>query len=185
MANGAYNFYKELPAWAKGVVVVGVGVVAYIVGRKVYIGIKNAVKKGEEGKTVKETQDELKALLSSGMRKSYPDSQYRAWADQIENQFDGCDWKQNIFDMSDPLLGWAGMFSGSGQVVAGIFNKLKNNADFLALVNAYGVRTYDQCGIWTGNVTGNLYKAINDELDKGEKDALNKKLAKNGITYTI
>jgi hypothetical protein len=180
-----YSFYKDLPSWAKGVFVIGVGLVGYIVLNKVYKGIKGVADKSKEGKTTRDIQQELKDLQNQGVRKNFADSQYKAWADIIEQQFDGCDFKQNVFDMSDPLLGWAGSFSGSGKLVAGIFNQLKNNTDFAALVAAYGVRTYDQCGIWTGNVTGNLYKAISDELDEGERRELNKKLATKGITYKV
>ena len=180
-----YNFYKDLPSWAKGVVVVGVGVVGYIVISKVYKGIKKAADKSKESKTTKDITQELRDLQSQGIRKSFTDSQYKAWADIIQQQFDGCDFKQNVFDMSDPLFGWAGTFSGSGKLVAGIFNQLKNNTDFAALVSAYGVRTYDQCGLWTGNVTGNIYKAIADELDEGERKELNKKLASKAITYRV
>jgi len=180
-----YNFYKDLPSWAKGVFVIGVGVVAYIVLSKVYKGIKVAAEKAKDSKTTKDIDQELKDLQIQGFKKSFANSQYKAWADVIQQQFDGCDSKQNVFDMSDPLFGWAGTFSGSGKLVAGIFNQLKNNTDFAALVAAYGVRTYDQCGLWTGNVTGNIYKAFADELDEGERRELNKKLATKGITYKI
>ena len=182
MKNAVYEYYKELPSWAKGAIVVGGAVVIYLTATRIIRSIKNAKNQKDERKTQAEVKSELAELQKQGVKKSYPDSQYNAWADKIEKQFDGVDWKQNWFDKDVPIIG---QWSGSGKSVAEIFKQLKNNADFLALVSAYGIRTYDQAGIFTGDFTGNLYQAIQDELDKGEIDALNAVLKKKGITYQV
>lgn len=182
MQDKVYNFYKELPPWAKGVIVVGGAAVVYFTATRIFRNIKNARNKRDAKKTQSEVKSELAQLQQQGIKKSYPDSQYNAWADKIEKQFDGIDWKQNWFDKDVPIIG---QWSGSGKSVAEIFKQLKNNADLLALVAAYGVRTYDQAGVFTGDFTGNLYQAIQDELDKGEIDALNALLKKKGITYQV
>jgi hypothetical protein len=52
-------------------------------------------------------------------------------------------------------------------------------------MSSYGTKTYDQCGVWTGDFTGTLGAAITNELDAGEIRALNQILANNGITYKI
>jgi hypothetical protein len=97
-----------------------------------------------------------------------------AWADSIQKQFDGC-------DMS---VGAGGaVLTSSGQVLNDICIKLQNDADFLKLVAAYGVRTYDQCGYFTGDFTGSLYQAVTDELSTSEVDAINKVLVKHNVTY--
>lgn len=36
MEKGFYKYYTELPPWAKGVVIVGAGLVVYMVGSKLY-----------------------------------------------------------------------------------------------------------------------------------------------------
>lgn len=182
MQDKVYNFYKELPPWAKGVIVVGGAAVVYFTATRIFRNIKNARNKRDAKKTQSEVKSELAQLQQQGIKKSYPDSQYNAWADKIEKQFDGIDWKQNWFDKDVPIIG---QWSGSGKSVAEIFKQLKNNVDLLALVAAYGVRTYDQAGVFTGDFTGNLYQAIQDELDKGEIDALNALLKKKGITYQV
>ena len=182
MQDKVYNFYKELPPWAKGVIVVGGAAVVYFTATRIFRNIKNARNKRDAKKTQSEVKSELAQLQQQGIKKSYPDSQYNAWADKIEKQFDGIDWKQNWFDKDVPIIG---QWSGSGKSVAEIFKQLKNNTDLLALVAAYGVRTYDQAGVFTGDFTGNLYQAIQDELDKGEIDALNALLKKKGITYQV
>jgi len=66
-------------------------------------------------------------------------------------------------------------------------NKVKSNADFDALVTAFGTRTLN-CG--TGNpfcsdFTGNLTDCLNDELDSSELQEVNSILQKNGVTKTI
>ena len=182
MQDKVYNFQKELPPWAKGVIVVGGAAVVYFTATRIFRNIKNARNKRDAKKTQSEVKSELAQLQQQGIKKSYPDSQYNAWADKIEKQFDGIDWKQNWFDKDVPIIG---QWSGSGKSVAEIFKQLKNNTDLLALVAAYGVRTYDQAGVFTGDFTGNLYQAIQDELDKGEIDALNALLKKKGITYQV
>jgi hypothetical protein len=182
MKNAVYQYYKELPSWAKGFIVLFGAAVTYITAARIIKSIKNAKNRKDERKTQSEVKSELNQLQSQGIKKSYPDSQYNAWADKIEKQFDGIDWKQNWFDKDVPIIG---QWSGSGKSVAEVFKQLKNNVDFLALVSAYGIRTYDQAGIFTGDFTGNLYQAIQDELDKGEIDALNAVLKKKGITYQV
>lgn len=182
MNNSVYQYYKELPSWAKGVIVVGGAAVVYLTATRIIRSIKNVGRQKDARKTQSEVKSELSDLVKQGVKKSFPDSQYNAWADKIEKQFDGVDWKQNWFDKDVPIIG---QWSGSGKSVAEIFKQLKNNADFLALVSAYGIRTYDQAGVWTGDFTGNLYQAIQDELDKGEIDALNALLKKKSITYQV
>lgn len=183
----ALKIWSDLPQWAKGVIAVGGIAIAYFTVRGVIKLVKDAKENKNAKKTQQEFQDDIKNLQQQGITPSFQPSQYRGWADIIETQFSGCDWKNNVFDMSDPLLGWAGTYSQSGQIVASIFQQLKNDADFASLVTAYGNRTYDQCGTWpfAGDFTGNLFGAISDELDQGERDGLNSKLRSKGITYTV
>lgn len=177
MSNKAYGYWHDLPPWAKGVTaIVGIGVVVYSAAliRK---GIKQAVDTGKEAKSVKDANSDLAALKSSGMKQSYQDGQYTAWADKIEVQFSGCD-----FSIATGLPG--NSLTGSGQTLMAIIKLLKNDVDFLKLVSAYGVRKYDQCGTWpfSGTFTGSLFQAVSDELDSTEVKQINDQLQKQGIS---
>jgi hypothetical protein len=181
------SLYKELPPWARGVIAVGGLAVVYFTARAIINKIKENQSLKDAKKTQQEFQDDLSDLKKRGVNPTFPASQYQGWADQIEKQFSGCDFQQNVFDMSDPLFFWAGTYSGSGKNLVSILKNFKNDADFASLVTAYKVRTYDQCGTWpfAGDFTGNLFAAISDELDQGEKDGINSMLAKQGITYRV
>ena len=185
--NKALEIWNGLPPWAKGVVAVGGLAAAYFAARGVINSIKRRIDTANSKRTQREFQDDLRRLASQGIRPTFLESQYRGWADQIEKQFSGCDFKENIFDMTDPLLVWAGGYSGSGKLFVSITKNLRNDADFAALVTAYGVRTYDQCGIWpfADTFTGNLFSAIVDELDQGERNGINTYLESKGITYRV
>ena len=188
--NRGLEIWNGLPPWAKGVVAVGGLAVVYFGGRSIYKVIKSKIESANARKTKVEFQDDLARLARKGIKPTYLQSQYLGWADQIQAQFSGCDFKQNVFDMSDPLLGWAGTYSGSGKLFVTIAKSLRNDADFAALVISYGVRTYPQCGSifgfnLMGEVTENLFGAIVDELDQGERDGINKFLESKGITYRV
>ena len=51
MQDKVYNFYKELPPWAKGVIVVGGAAVVYFTATRIFRNIKNARNK-RDAKTV-------------------------------------------------------------------------------------------------------------------------------------
>lgn len=170
----SYQFYEGLPSWGKAIVVIGGGGIAWF-------GIINParkliIKKLDETKaqqTVNKFSSDVSSLSKQGIRPSYSDAQYKAWADKISSQFDGCDFSVAIL----------GGYSTSGQTVVDVLKLLKNDADFAKLVTAYGVRTYDQCGPFTGNFTGDLFHAVSDELRDYEIQGLNNQLQLQKINY--
>lgn len=179
MSTQAFTYWKSLPPWAKGVTaIVSVGVVVYSAAliRK---GIKKAVDTGKEAKAVKDAQNDLSVLQKQGQHQSYQNGQYTAWADKIEVQFSGCDYSVGASSI--------GVLTDSGKVLMDIVKQLKNDVDFLKLISAYNVRTYDQCGLWpfAGNFTGSLYQAVSDELNESEIKIINDQLSKQGITKSF
>jgi len=166
MANKVYDYYKDLPSWAKGVTIVGGLAIAYIIGNRIYKGIKASSEYKGQKETLNQQEAEIKNLQQTGMRLSYPPSQYKAWADAIASAFAGC----------DPL-------GNSLGAIAEPINKMKNNLDFLKLQTSFAIREYDQCGWGTGNFKNNLQSAVNDELTQKEINFLNKVLRDKGITY--
>jgi hypothetical protein len=164
--NKAVEVFKELPSWAKGVVVIGVLGIGYIIYNRIYKSIKERGKTEFQRETQREQENEVRNLENTGMRKTFPSSQYKAWADTIASEFDGC----------DPL----GTSLGA---VANAVNPLKNDLDFLSLSTAFGIRTYDKCGWGTGDFTGNLSQAVNLELTVKERTFINNILTQKGISY--
>ena len=83
-------------------------------------------------------------------------------------------------------MGAVSFWSTSGFKVAKIFAELKNDFDYLSLTTAWGIRTYDACGWFTGDVKDvDLAKAISDELTAREISNLNQILSKKGIKYKV
>jgi hypothetical protein len=178
--NKALEVWNGLPTWAKGVIAVGGVAILYFTGRSIWRAVKGKKEQTNAREVVRTQGQELTAEQRKGIKQSFPDSQYKAWADRLQNQYDGIDWKNNVFDYDVPVIG---QWSGSGKVTSQIVSQLKNDVDFLKLSQAWGVRTYDQAGLLTGDVTGTLSYCVNDELDNGEVAALNKMLSKQGIKY--
>jgi len=112
------------------------------------------------------TGAEVNKELTEAIKKSplsYPLSQYKIGADIL---------KTAMFDVGT-----------DEDSIFRTFNYLKNNADFLALVTAFGIRPKYEFGINVGN--WNLGQWLQDELSSGELLKLNQLLVSKGITYTI
>ena len=185
--NKIYQVYSELPSWAKGLVVVGGLAIVYFTAKSILKRVQQQASQKTAQETINTQKEEVKVLQEQGMQQTYRDSQYKTWADQIQKQFDGCDgsWGRTLLSFTPPTWLFNTNWSNSGAMVANIFDKLKNDVDYLKLTTSYGIRTYDQCGLMTGDFTGNLQQAIDDELDEQERATLNKFLASKGITYKV
>ena len=181
------KYWDGLPNWSKGIIAVG-GLAAVYFGVRGFINkIKSDASKADVIATQKDQEHELQHNIDNGVSPTFPMSQFKQWADELQNQFDGCDVTFRApFDptLFEPVLS---NWSGSGAKLATIVLEFKNDSDFLALSTAWGPsRTYDQCG-WNpfgdGNFTGNLAQSVTDELAQLEIDALNNYLAQKNIKY--
>jgi hypothetical protein len=182
MANKVYQYYTELPSWAKGIVVIGGIAIAYFTTKQFIARIKAQNKKKVDMATVIEQKKEIDNLEKTGLRATFSDSQYKAWADAIQNQFDGCDIDSSDFTIVGAI--WKSFKgSNSAKKLISIISKFKNDLDFLKLSEAWKVRSYDQCGWGMGEVTGTLSYAISDELNNSEIKDINSILVKQGINY--
>jgi hypothetical protein len=167
MANKVYDYYKELPSWAKGVVVVGVLGATYIFASQIIKKIKEQAKSKKLQQGVINATNELNDLAQQGILPTITKSQADAFVDKIVKQFKGAD-----------------LLLESYPTVLNIFKSLKNNADFLLLKKQFGLRTYDDA--FFGQVKDvTLEGAIQDELTTIRIASLNSQLKKQGITYQV
>jgi len=171
-----------LPTWAKGILAVGGAAVAFFVVKGILKRVKEQASTQQARQTVADQKTEANELVRQGVKPTYSGSQYKAWADSIQKQFDGCDFAPATL-VFPPTAFWNSSWSFSGSMVANIMLSLKNDLDFLMLSTAYGIRTHDQCGFFTGDFTGNFQQAVTDELDYSEIREINKYLKSKGITY--
>lgn len=184
--NKVLGFWNGLPTWAKGVIAVGGLSIIYFTSRSIVKSINAKKRREDSKKAVSNAEADKKELVRNGIRASFSQTQYQTWANSIQKSFEGCDPFGEITWGADSPLGAVSFWSKSGYNVAIIFNQLKNNLDFVSLMTAWGVRSYDDCGWGTGDVENvDLVQAITDELNSGERRDLNKILAKKGITYKV
>ena len=179
MKNKVFDYYKELPAWAKGVVIVGGIAIVYFTTKQFIGRIKKQGQLKKANEVINEQKEEKKKLEETGMRASYSPSQYKAWADGIVNQFDGCDFSPENYLIPSMFASYSGVY------VYKIFEKLNNDVDFLSLQTAYGIRKYDNCGLWNGDFEGSLTASLTDELTTSELKQINNLLIKKGIKYRV
>lgn len=167
MSSKVYEVYKELPAWAKGVTVVGGLTVVYIFASQVVKKIREQAANKQNAQGIESAKDEIEKLKQNGMRATITKAQADAMADEIVNAYKGAD-----------------LLLQSSGVTKRVFNKLNNDFDFLMLKTSFGVRTYPDA-LW-GNVSNvTLEAAIQNELFNTTIDALNKILKSKNIKYTI
>lgn len=164
---------KSAESWwnANGRTVLGLGATAlalYLVFRIVKV-IDSVIpswgkdKKEEEQKQKATAEKDLKQLASNGIVPSFPASQY----DNLAAQVDGA------------LKNW---FGTDESALRSVFKTLKNNADFVALSNAYGIKRLEYTLYW-GNMAANIQADLRDQPKF--RDELNAILKSKGISFTV
>ena len=167
-----YQYYKDLPSWAKGVSVVGVLLVGFIVGRKIYMTIVKSQQEKRNREYLRDVDSDISKNQQSGVKPSFSDSNYMSFANTIYNSMRYC----------------VGDDYGS---VESTMKKMNNDLDVAKLIKAFGVRQ-DYCfGIPSGDPMdlftyvrkelGNDYAGITDYRVKHIMDDW----ANKGITYKI
>lgn len=165
MAQEKSSFWKDLPGWARGIIVVIILLVIVFIAYKLYKFIMDrAEASGKED--VRDTQKDLNDLIKQGVKPTYQQSQYSNWAESLRLAFNGCGTSNAT---------WERIFK----------NGVKNDADVLALIATYGERTYDGCN-WEGDFGDKkqtLPSALTDELSSSEIGQINTWLTQKGIKY--
>jgi hypothetical protein len=168
--------FSSLPGWAKGTVVVIGAASAVLLG----FAVRNIIRKIAEGKTAKgeerdvlqTSKDELHDLNNQGVQPTSPDSVYESSANMIFQSLDGCELTGSEIAVKDEVL-----------------RVVKNQADWLKLTNAFGVRKLDNCGYGTGDTEYSLPTLLKEQLDAIDWNLstvwtnLSAELTKRGIKY--
>ncbi len=185
MANNKGRFgevWDGLPSWAKGISVVGAGVILTVIGITTYKAISNALvtKKGMQAANDAE-QDSAK-LSAAGINPSYLGSEYETMAGAIKSAINDCNASNS--EKTDNVLS--------------VFDKMKNIQDVLHLIQAFGVRQATPC--WQDitylmdNIAlsfapttykGDLTWWLRQQLNTEDLNKLNKSLLDKGINFTF
>ena len=159
--------WTRLPFWAKGIILIGGGYLAYK-------GIKNAIGKTKLDETTRDDKQEVEgwydsaASDASSKAPTLSKTQMKSIANKIEAALDG--------------------YGTRDLIIKNIFkNQIKNNADFAGVNAAFGIRTIQAprgFGWMTGDERGTLSKVI-QEADNSTIEYINKVMKSRGIKYRI
>ena len=153
--------FAGLPSWAKGVISVG------ILAGVVYVIYKVTQKLGEEPQRDTEEDKQIQTELQTEIKKtplSYGASQYATFANNIQE---------------------AGYDIGTDEeAIYSVFRKMKNNADYLALLKAWGkpTRTVYEWGVGRKKT---LSQFLHSEMSASEIAKINTILANNKVKYRV
>lgn len=166
-----YQYYKELPPWARGVVVVGGAAIIYFTAKSIVDSINAKRSQAAQLKEIDNANNELIALRRKGINPTLPQSNYEALSNSLVDAFNGC-----------------GTDFGK---VKGIFDQLKNQADALFFVKTFGLRKKQRClfsddpreSFWS-NFTPpmSLSAHLASDLSSGDIATINKMLKAKNIT---
>lgn len=167
VVKNSYQFYKELPTWAKGVIAVGGLAILYFAGKSIFDRIKKDASTKDAQQVVADSKKDLQTLLNSGMKLSYPVSNYSVFSSTLITAFNG--------------------YGTAETLIYGVFQAMKNEADVLQLIISFGLRTI-KGGCFLGFCQDDVYKidlpgAIANEMLKPEKDKINGILKNNNVDY--
>ena len=160
------NVYANLdPRVRLGWKAIALGITAYLVVRLFRSGKQFIEDKPFDTET-QETANELQILNQNpSTKQTISNSQAMAFANKIYSCMNG-----------------KGTYE---EELIGVFNHLKNNADFLAVNKAYGTRTVYSKTYFVDDYRGTMLGAIADELDVYYIKRINAILAKKGIKRRV
>lgn len=155
------NSLGKLPVIVQIVIIIIVAFALYRAGRW---AIRRWKTRGQQLELT-DTTTTIQNLEAQGQKPSFPIAQYSTWANQLKEAFDGCGTSNGVWD--------------------NIFSSVKNDLDVVMLIDAYGVREFDECN-WEGdfgNFKGTLSEALIHELSGSEIKQINTYLESKSIKY--
>jgi len=173
MAKGEFvkQSFTGLPNWAKGDIAVGVVAGVGFLVYKLYKAVKDAQETKDSKQEVQEVKQELNALNQNPSTK------------QTLSVSDAKGIANNIFEAM------TGMGTNETAILQQLL-RLKNQADWLAVRQEWGVREIPSGVIFVPNFKGTLEAALTSELGDTPEDLVvkakaNQHFAKVGITARI
>ena len=167
-----YQYYKDLPPWAKGVVVVGGAVVVYLVGSRVYRAVFPTDAQRKNRELEKNIDSEISKMQGNGKKASFSDSNYNTFANTIYNSM--------RFAIGDDY-----------GTVESTLKRMKNDLDVAKLIKAFGLKQDFFFGLPAGDKM-DLFTYIQKELGNEyggltnyRVKRINEDWSKKGITYQI
>jgi hypothetical protein len=167
-----YQYYKDLPPWAKGVVVVGGAVVVYLVGSRVYRAVFPTEAQRKNRELEKNIDSEISKMQGNGKKASFSDSNYNTFANTIYNSM--------RFAVGDDY-----------GTVESTLKRMKNDLDVAKLIKAFGLKQDYFFGLPTGDKM-DLFTYIQKELGNEyggltnyRVKRINEDWSKKGISYQI
>ena len=174
MANKVFDYYKELPSWAKGVVVVGGIAVSYIFISRTIARIRKAKDIKDVQKETDYANKDLIELARRGIHPTIDKTQMEIIIKSLEDAMNGCGANQSRIENA--------------------FKKLNNEADLKLLIRDFGVRFYTPCAISSPisyaiylsdnkHFGGTLATWLNYDLNTSDINSINKILADKKINF--
>lgn len=160
----AKQSFTGLPDWAKGVIAIavvgGIGFLVYKI-TKAPGKLKEGSGNRQEDKAVNKDLDNL---ITSGKGPTLSKTQITQFANQLQSAMEG--------------------YGTDNAKILSIFNNVKNDADVLAIISAFGIRKISS-GTWNPepNFEGTLGGALVNEQSSSELAKLNAILSKKGIKH--
>ena len=167
-----YQYYKDLPPWAKGVVVVGGVLVVYLVGSRVYRAVFPTEAQRKNRELEKNIDSEISKLQGNGKKASFSDSNYNTFANTIYNSM--------RYAVGDDY--------GTVELT---LKRMQNDLDVAKLIKAFGVKQDYFFGLPAGDKM-DLFTYIQKELGNEyggftnyRVKRINEDWKKKGISYQI
>jgi ribosomal protein S13 len=176
MENKVYQYYKELPNWAKGVTVVGtlglIGVIGFTINKK----IKDKKAFDEANRQSRLAEQELEDLRNRGINITHSLSEFEGYSQAIIEAINGCGTDE--------------------ETIYNVFRQMKNDADIRQLIATFGIRFYRPCEIsqpisytrWLFDdqaFGGALSTYLYYDLSDSEIEEINDILKNNRVNWTF
>jgi len=169
--NKGSDLTTGLPPWAKGVILIGLGFIAWKIYQGVTKGISQSKLNQKSRDSIQETQGWYKELeeskKSDKTKPTMSNTEMKSFANRLQTTMDG--YGTRDYDIKQ------------------MFKRVKTDGDFAGINSAFGTRSIARPTglIWTDDFRGTMAECLQDEADSETIVAVNKTLKSNGVSYRI